>query len=80
MDEKLFNVGLYKKCQENDLQDIQIVLRQETELCLRSNSIFSSKKLCLNKILRENCSSLCNHYALEPSGRYIIMGGKSNPS
>lgn len=57
MDEKLFNVGLYKKCQENDLQDIQIVLRQETELCLRSNSIFSFKKLCLNKILMENCSS-----------------------
>ena len=66
MDEKLFNVGLYKKCQENDLQDIQIGLRQETELCLRSNSIFSFKKLCLNKILMENCSSLCNHYALEP--------------
>lgn len=66
MDEKLFNVGLYKKCQESDLQNIQIVLRQETELCLRSNSIFSFKKLCLNKILTENCSSLCNDYALEP--------------
>ena len=69
MDEKLFNVGLNiieEKCQENDLQDIQIVLRQETELCLRSNSIFSFKKLCLNKILTENCSSLRNHYDLEP--------------
>ena len=39
MDEKLFNVGLYKKCQENDLQNIQIVLRQETELCLIVRSL-----------------------------------------
>lgn len=55
-DEKLFNVGLKiieENCHENDQQDILILLRQETELRLRSNSIFSFKKLCLNKILRK---------------------------
>ena len=50
MDEKLFSVGLNiieEKCQENDLQDIQIVLRQETEFCVLDQTLYSVLKNCV---------------------------------